>query len=132
MNGSRLVLHEPRDEGFVLKFDKPWEGEFCGNARSSKIKILIGCTIGECGLIAFISADGIHWRKLREKPVFRKGRLDSQNVSFWSESEQCYLCYFRTSSGKGHGEFRSVCRTTSKNFKHWTVPVFHGLRRHSY
>ena len=25
-----LVLHEPRDEGIVLKFDNPWEGPFCG------------------------------------------------------------------------------------------------------
>lgn len=30
MQGVRLQLHEPRDEGIVLKFDKPWEGQFSG------------------------------------------------------------------------------------------------------
>src|SRR3569832_2124675 len=25
----QLTLHEPRDEGSVLKFDAPWEGQFC-------------------------------------------------------------------------------------------------------
>lgn len=30
LDGSELVLHEPRDEGNVLKFDQPWEGLFCG------------------------------------------------------------------------------------------------------
>ena len=26
----RLVLNRPKDEGVALKFDKPWEGLFCG------------------------------------------------------------------------------------------------------
>ncbi len=29
LEGARLVLHEPRDEGPVLPFDQPWEGRFC-------------------------------------------------------------------------------------------------------
>ncbi len=28
--GASLRLHEPRDEGAVMKFDQPWEGAFCG------------------------------------------------------------------------------------------------------
>jgi hypothetical protein len=32
MDGVRLVLHAPRDEGPVLDFDQPWEGPFCGYA----------------------------------------------------------------------------------------------------
>lgn len=28
LEGARFHLHEPRDEGPVLKFDKPWEGPF--------------------------------------------------------------------------------------------------------
>lgn len=27
--GAELRLHEPRDEGLVMKFDQPWEGPFC-------------------------------------------------------------------------------------------------------
>ncbi len=30
MKNVGLVLHTPRDEGCVLKFEKPWEGAFCG------------------------------------------------------------------------------------------------------
>ena len=30
--GVALVLERPRDEGIVLRFDKPWEGAFCGYA----------------------------------------------------------------------------------------------------
>jgi len=29
LDGARLELHSPRDEGVVLKFDQPWEGPFC-------------------------------------------------------------------------------------------------------
>lgn len=28
LTGATLTLHEPRDEGAVLKFDRPWEGAF--------------------------------------------------------------------------------------------------------
>ncbi len=75
------------------------------------------------GLIAFASADGIRWKKLQEEPVFRQGKFDSQNVSFWSESEQCYVCYFRTWTKVGYKGFRTVSRTTSKDFIHWKTPV---------
>ncbi len=31
-----LVMHEPRDEGPIFYFDKPWEGKFCGYATIIK------------------------------------------------------------------------------------------------
>ena len=199
---TRLVLQKPRDEGSVLKFDKPWEGAFCGyftiikdgetyrayyrgipeagkdgnsmeitcyaesrdginwkkpnlglyqvNGTSKNNVILMNAapvTHNFCpfldtkpgvdpnqrfkalggteksGLIAYVSADGTQWKKLQEKPVFSKGQFDSQNVSFWSENEQCYLCYFRTWTDGGYKGFRTVSRTTSKDFVQWTDPV---------
>ncbi len=30
LNGVRLQLHTPRDEGIAFAFDKPWEGPFSG------------------------------------------------------------------------------------------------------
>lgn len=77
---------------------------------------------GKGGLKAYVSPDGIHWKKLQDS-VLKKGVFDSQNVSFWSESEKCYLCYFRTWSGGGYKGFRSVSRSTSKDFINWTDPV---------
>ena len=75
------------------------------------------------GLIGYASPDGIHWKKIGEDAVFKKGVFDSQNVAFWSQSEQCYVCYFRTWSDGGYKGFRSVSRTTSKDFRNWTEPV---------
>jgi hypothetical protein len=75
------------------------------------------------GLKAYVSPDGIHWKKLREEAVIAGFAFDSQNVSFWSESEQCYLCYFRSWTGGGYNGYRSVSRTTSKDFIDWTKPV---------
>ncbi len=77
------------------------------------------------GLIAFVSEDGIHWNKLQNDPVLkpRVHDFDSQNVSFWSEKEQQYICYFRAWVTYDK-RYRSVARTTSKDFIHWTEPVF--------
>ena len=80
------------------------------------------------GLIAYVSPDGIHWKKMQEEPVITEGKFDSQNVSFWSESEQCYVSYFRIWTEQGYSGFRSVGRAASKDFKTWslTVPMTFG------
>ncbi|WP_233216495.1 hypothetical protein [Blastopirellula marina] len=79
------------------------------------------CGIATTQLHGFVSPDGVNWTPIQEEPVFvdRKGGFDSQNVAFWSDSEQCYVCYYRRS----HGGRRSMARTTSKDFLHWTEPV---------
>ena len=50
---------------------------------------------------AYASADGVHWRLMQEKGVIPRltedpHAFDSQNVAFWSETEKCYVSYFRT------------------------------------
>jgi hypothetical protein len=82
------------------------------------------------GLIAFASGDGIHWRKMSDKPVMTKGAFDSQNVSFWSVTEQKYVAYVRTfTAGVSTATewrldgLRSVSRATSNDFIHWSEPV---------
>lgn len=77
------------------------------------------------GLLAWTSADGIHWSKLQEEPVIPvsmvpfKYMFDSQNLAFWSEAENCYVCYFRVFEGG----IRRIVRSTSTNFLQWTAPV---------
>ncbi len=73
------------------------------------------------GLVAFVSADGIRWRRLREEPVFRQGGwvFDSQNVCYWSAVEKRYVLYYRVV----HDGVRSVARTTSTDFLHWEEPT---------
>ena len=80
---------------------------------------------GPKGLRAFASPDGIHWSPLQKEPVIPGawGKFDSQNIVFWSEQEQLYLCYFRSFENKLAKGLRSVKRTTSKDFRTWTQPV---------
>ncbi|MBC7967089.1 MAG: hypothetical protein H7Z17_14330 [Fuerstia sp.] len=204
LDHARLQLHEPRDEGTVLKFDQPWEGIHCGyctmiqdgaklrvyyrgmpagtvdgtagevtcvadsddgihwtrpklrlfEASGSKENNVVlagdppfshnfspvidtrpGCPpeqrykalsgLDTSGLIAWVSPDGLHWAKIQSDPVIpRKApfrfdwMFDSQNVAFWSESEQKYVCYFRVWDG-----VRRIARCESADFVHWNDPV---------
>ncbi len=76
---------------------------------------------GPGGLYGWASADGIHWEKLQDKAVIPEefGKFDSQNVAFWSEAEEQYVSYFRWF----HNGYRSIRRSTSKDFLTWTTPV---------
>lgn len=201
-NNVQRILHEPKDEGIVLFFDKPWEGPFCGYVTiikdDTKFRLYYrglpeagkdgsaiettcyaesddginwtkpnigiyeisgtynnnvilannapfshnfcpfldskpGIPLNEqfkavagtkkTGLFGFTSADGVHWKKIQEEPIFTKGIFDSQNVVFWSQNENCYVCYFRSWTGEGYSGIRTVSRTTSKDFIHWSDPV---------
>ncbi|TVR54458.1 MAG: hypothetical protein EA426_16955 [Spirochaetaceae bacterium] len=85
------------------------------------------------GLRVLHSPDGIRWRFADQPPIQPASpdltRYDSQNLAFWSEHEQCYCCYFRIfvypdgrHAGSGDG-IRTIARTTSEDFVHWTEPV---------
>jgi hypothetical protein len=93
-----------------------------GNDRGTRFKALAGIHSGG-GLVAFGSDDGIQWAKLHDTPVVTSQdfAFDSQNASFWSEAEKCYVCYFRTWKTP-HGKLRTISRTTSRDFIHWETP----------
>ena len=73
------------------------------------------------GLVAFVSADGLRWEKLQEKPVISKEvvpyphMFDSQNLAFWSPTEQRYVAFFRVFKDKK----RRICRAESDDFVNW-------------
>jgi hypothetical protein len=114
---NNVILHEaPYCHNF-----SPFLDQRPGVSSEERFKALAGTV--KSGLIAFISADGIHWKKLRPEPVVtytKEYAFDSQNVSFWSEAEGQYVCYFRHFLDK---TLRSVCRTTSADFITWSAPV---------
>jgi len=85
-----------------------------------RFKALAG--VHASGLAAFASADGIRWRKLREDPVITSEAFafDSQNVAFWSATENAYVTYFRTWKTPS-GQFRTFSRATSTNFLDWSA-----------
>ena len=76
--------------------------------------------LGEGGLYAFKSSDGIRWSLLSDKPVITNGSFDSQNVAFWDPVERLYRDFHRMPRN-GH---RDVMTCTSKDFLTWTEPVF--------
>jgi hypothetical protein len=74
------------------------------------------------GLFGYASPDGIHWQRIQPTAIFRDGVFDSQNVAFWSESENCYVLYFRVWTEGLYKGKRTIARTTSTDFHHWTKP----------
>jgi hypothetical protein len=127
-NNNNIILHE---KGVCHNFC-PFIDTRPGVPAGERYKALGGVILRNPGggLIAFASADGIRWRRMADKPVITKGAFDSQNVSFWSESEGKYVAYIRTfTSGVSTATqwrldgLRSVSRATSDDFIHWTDPV---------
>jgi hypothetical protein len=133
-----LFAHPSFPEGNIVLMDEflvnhnftPFIDTKPGVPASEKYKALGGVAFqphqsavrdkrGAGGLKAFVSPDGVHWKRLRDEPVVPEewGKyFDSQNYAFWSESEQRYVCYFRRFI-KG---YRGIARTTSEDFIHWT------------
>lgn len=113
-----------RDNNVVLVQPKEATHNFCpfvdtrpGVAPEAKYKAVGGTQ--RSGLLAFASADGVHWRRWREEPILRDGAFDSQNVAFYSPLEQAYVCYFRTFRNR----VRWISRSVSKDFATWSAPV---------
>ncbi len=69
-------------------------------------------------LLAFQSADGLHWRSLWDEPIVTQGAFDSQNLAFWDTFRREYRCYFRDF----HEGRRDIKVCTSGDFLHWTEP----------
>jgi hypothetical protein len=69
----------------------------------------------KAGLYAFTSADGIHWKKLRNEPVITDGAFDSLNIAFWDAPRNQYVCYSRTFTGG----VRTAQSSTSPDFVTW-------------
>ena len=138
----RLGLFEvngTRDNNVILAGQPPFSHNFSPflDTRSSvsedeRYKALAGHpghnrTVEADGLHSFVSADGIRWKRTSTDPVIPYDMswahaFDSQNVSFWSETENRYVCYFRVYENDA-ARLRSVFRTTSADFRTWDTPV---------
>ncbi|MCB1276590.1 hypothetical protein [Prosthecobacter sp.] len=95
-----------------------------GVASDERFKAF-GGTMQGGGLMAYKSADGLHWEKMAEAPVITKEMVpykymfDSQNVPFWSAAEKKYLCYYRVFEDG----IRRIVRSESDDFLKWSAPV---------
>ncbi|MGQ9651589.1 MAG: hypothetical protein ACUVXJ_15890 [Phycisphaerae bacterium] len=66
----------------------------------------------------FSSGDGIHWRKTHEavctaRPQERGHHLDSQNVIFWDDRINKYVCYVRKNRSDPGSQGRCIARGES-------------------
>lgn len=106
----------------------PFRDDRPGCPKEEKYKALGGTM--NSGLMAYVSADGKHWKPLRPEPVITKEMVDfpymfdSQNVAFWSPAEKQYVSYFRVF----HDRIRRIARTVSDDFIHWSKPVLMEYR----
>ena len=85
------------------------------------------------GILALVSADGIHWKYLQREPIIptslhpAKACDTAPPATFWSEPEQKYVCYLRIWKNFGReplrpgftGDTRWIGRTTSPDFINW-------------
>lgn len=75
--------------------------------------------ISSKGLSRYVSADGIHWKRVGGSEGLFKGKnLDSQNVLAWVPSENQYAIYFR----QARDGVRSISRSVSKDWHTWSEP----------
>lgn len=114
-----------KDNNVILADMAPFSHNFApfldrrpGIPDDERYKAIAGTS--ETGLVIFASPDGLNWRKLQETPIITKGAFDSQNVAFWSESERCYACYYRTWSEGEFAGYRAISRATSPDFLAWS------------
>lgn len=113
-NNIVLGNHAPYSHNFA-----PFLNTRPGTPAAEKYFAIAGTQ--DTGLSVFASEDGLHWRLLHEG-VIKEGAFDSQNVAFWTEKENCYVCYFRTWSGGGYDGYRWISRCTSNDLKTWSAP----------
>lgn len=66
-------------------------------------------------LLAFKSADGIHWSPLSETPILTDGTFDTQNTAFWDSTKGEYRIYWRFFNNG----VRAIRTATSTDFIHW-------------
>ena len=67
-------------------------------------------------LVAFVSPDGLHWKRLRAEPILTDAAFDSLNVVFWDTLRKQYVAIYRDFD---HG-VRTIKFATSDDFLKWT------------
>ena len=89
----------------------------------------IGGVCDQGGIFGFVSADSYTFKLLSQKPLIEPKKeweycFDSQNVVFWSELENCYVCYFRLNKTPDGRKLRTIGKITSPDFRVWSKPTY--------
>ncbi len=70
----------------------------------------------KAGLWALVSADGLHWSLMGERPILFGTPFDSQNLVFWDAVRGEYRAYVRFFRDQ---QVRDILTTTSPDFRTW-------------
>lgn len=122
---SFYEIHGQSTNSVVLANSAPFSHNFTpfldtrpGIPTAQRYKAVAGYS--KTGLVAFVSADGLKWNRLQERPVLdapTEFSLDSQNIPFWSHHENQYVLYYRTWKKIGETNYRWTSRAVSKDFR---------------
>ena len=73
-------------------------------------------------LDAYVSPDGLRWKKLQADPVITNGTFDSLNLAFWDTNAKSYRAYSRYFDQAAFKGYRSIQHCQSPDFVHWDEP----------
>ena len=87
-----------------------------------RYKAVGGVGMGQGGLWALVSPDGIRWRTIGDHPLSLKGNFDSQNLVFWDTERGEYRAYWRDHRRDDPKvpEGRDIRTATSVDFLTWS------------
>ncbi len=87
--------------------------------ENERYKAIGGTLLGNGGLLAYKSRDGIHWEPMCQEPVITQGTFDSLNMAFFDQEIGMYRCYYRRFTGHRFQGRRIIVSAVSKDFIHW-------------
>ena len=77
---------------------------------------------GRATIVALVSEDGLHWKRMQEEPIIvapaARPHFDSHNIFFWDGLQGHYVAYLRDWIEPG---IRSIRRGASPDFRAWSV-----------
>jgi hypothetical protein len=81
-------------------------------------------------LHAYVSPDGIRWKRLQDEAVITAGAFDSQNLAFFDATRGVYRAYWRYFTAGSTDEngwkpkgVRAIRTAVSRDFRTWDDPV---------
>jgi hypothetical protein len=117
MQNNIIWIDERSTENFT-----PFKDTNVGVAPDMLYKA-IGSRLNPYFLYAMASADGIHWRMIREEPILTiyHGKFDTQNVVFFNQQIGKYMMFYRDCLDRITNVGRGIKVAISDNFINWSL-----------
>ena len=123
---NNLVWRDRTKQGGenMCVFKEPNLGVPEGERYKSIIQLRRGDGTRDQPLYGLVSPDGLRWEFVQDEPIIPpiegEYSTDGPHAAFWDPWQECYVIYRRG----WWGENRTVRRSTSTDFRHWTAPEY--------